>query len=591
MSFIQQNKVAVAVSAVVGIGTLAGIVYYLNKSSSTSPDAKGTKKSKKRSPKKKKNSKASHSGTVVEEDPETCIYPINESTKLPEIDDGTVEKLPAAEKEKWALSLKEKGNEYFKAEQYEKAITYYTDALKCKKDHIFYGNRSACYYALKEYEKAIEDATAALEIKPDYSKCLLRRAHLYEDVGRFEDAVFDLTALSIYGGLADKSSESLLEKVLAKQADKMNREIYADLPKELPSSSSISSFLGAFVKEDIDLDLSKYAEASGSYFLAKALNELAKDTDEGYDEADNLFNQSVEQFEKDGYSGDDKKLAAIAYEYKGIFAFLKTLDNAAELVEKALSINARPRMYVVLALIAADKGDYLTADKNFNNAIAMDPNDPNIYYHYGQVFYLMGDLIKAEKNFEKAKELNPKNVFAYIQLACITYRHNDFSKCLELFNEAKAKFPTAPEIPNYLGEILFDKGDIDGATKQFDVAIKLQEVVPGNNVGVLPLINKSVIYQKSSQFQECISLLEKAVKVDPRSEIAWTNLGQLYLMLQRVEPAQECFEKACVLCRSSEDRKQIISLLESAKIQLKVQKDESLSKKVKEIMSLYSAQA
>lgn len=156
-----------------------------------------------------------------------------------------------------------------------------------------------------------------------------------------------------------------------------------------------------------------------------------------------------------------------------------------------------------------------------------------------------------------------------------------------MFNQAKSIFPTAPEIPNYLGEILFDRGDIAGATKQFDISAKLQEAMPGNNIGVLPLINKSVIYQKNNDFEKCIEVLEKAVKIDPKSEVAWTNLGQVYLLTQQVEKSMDCFEHACRLCRTSEDRRQSIALLESAKIQLKVKEDPVLSKKVSEIMAQY----
>lgn len=598
MSFLQKNKVAVTVTALLGVGTLAGIVYYMKYSGSSKGASSGSLDSskKKRKNKKRKGKSASSSSpsssssaTVVvpDDDPEKSIYLVNPETKLPEVTAEVVSKLSSGDKEKWAIALKEKGNEYFKAKQYEKAIIYYTNALICKKDHIFYGNRSACYSALKKFDKTIEDTTAALELKPDYSKCLLRRALAYEELGRYEEAMFDLTALSIYGRLTDQSCESILERVLVKQSNKLNEEVYSHLPKELPSSSSIASFLWAFVKEDIDLDLSKYKKDSGIYFLISALIEINKDTDEGYEAADNLLNQSIQRFEKDGYDPKDKKLVAIAYEYMGIFSFLKTNENASKYVEKALSICSRPRMYVVLALIAADKGDYLSADAEFTKAIEMNPEDPNIYYHYGQVYYLIGDLTKAQSNFEKAKSLNPKNVFAHIQLACITYRHNDVQKCFEMFNQAKSIFPTAPEIPNYLGEILFDRGDIAGATKQFDISAKLQEAMPGNNIGVLPLINKSVIYQKNNDFEKCIEVLEKAVKIDPKSEVAWTNLGQVYLLTQQVEKSMDCFEHACRLCRTSEDRRQSIALLESAKIQLKVKEDPVLSKKVSEIMAQY----
>ena len=59
--------------------------------------------------------------------------------------------------------------------------------------------------------------------------------------------MFDLTALTIYGGFSNKSIEQVLERVLRKHSIK----IVELKPKKLilPSAATIGSFFGAFVEE------------------------------------------------------------------------------------------------------------------------------------------------------------------------------------------------------------------------------------------------------------------------------------------------------------------------------------------------------
>lgn len=84
-----------------------------------------------------------------------------------------------ANKEK-AESLKQQGNDVFKAGEYEKSIELYTDALEiCPKvfeneRSILYNNRAAAHKHLGYQSTAIEDCTQAIELNPKYVKALIR---------------------------------------------------------------------------------------------------------------------------------------------------------------------------------------------------------------------------------------------------------------------------------------------------------------------------------------------------------------------------------------------------------------------------------
>ncbi|TPP64119.1 Mitochondrial import receptor subunit TOM70 [Fasciola gigantica] len=103
-----------------------------------------------------------------------------------------------------AIALKNRGNKYFKAGQYAKAIQLYEDGLEhCPLDAIteraaLFQNRAAAKENLRQYESAIVDCTAALDLSPKYLKALNRRAHIYEKLEQWEDCLPDVVACCIF---------------------------------------------------------------------------------------------------------------------------------------------------------------------------------------------------------------------------------------------------------------------------------------------------------------------------------------------------------------------------------------------------------
>lgn len=591
--FIQKNKVAI-IATVSTLGVAAGAYYvYQQQQAATAAATGSAETSSKKKKKNKKKSKDTAAPAAEKKVPsvssETKEYP-TDSEGFPALTKEYIESLDAEAKDRISLVLKEEGNELFKTKDFEGASQFYTAALALVPSEVFYSNRSACYVGLEDYEKVIEDTTEALKIKPDYVKCLIRRSNAFEKLERYEDAMFDLTAITLYGGLNNKSIEVTLDRILKKHSTIKLQEKLQNNQLTLPSPTNITSFFGAFDQEaDIVFEHAD-DESHGDYFLKQALEQLNEKTNEGFELADSYFNQAIAKYE----SLSEKPInLAIAYEYSGIFKFLKA-DAASALrdIENAIATHPRARSYVFQALINADKQDFTAAQASFAKALEISPESSEVYYHRAQLSYLTNDLAKAEADFKKAQELDEKNIYTYIQLACIEYRKQNIPKAEELFQAAKTKFPLSAEIPNYYGEILADKADFAGALKQFDIAAKLQETfLPKISVGVLPLINKATILGRSPEnLLESVELLEKAVDIDSKSELAKLTLAQLYLQLNKIEEAAKLFDDAADLSRNFEEKFQAVSFAEASKIQIRVKNDPVLSKKVNEIVAAYGAQ-
>ncbi|VEL41539.1 unnamed protein product [Protopolystoma xenopodis] len=92
------------------------------------------------------------------------------------------------------LSMKEIGNRFFAAGQYEKASHYYTLAIeKRQTESCYFSNRALCFLQLQEYDKAIADCRRAWELNPSNLKAYFFAGQAYLALGNFDEALPKLT--------------------------------------------------------------------------------------------------------------------------------------------------------------------------------------------------------------------------------------------------------------------------------------------------------------------------------------------------------------------------------------------------------------
>ncbi|CAF97335.1 unnamed protein product, partial [Tetraodon nigroviridis] len=129
---------------------------------------------------------------------------LKENSKEVEFDDEylrEVEKeLTEEEKEsrrQQSLTLKERGNSLFKDGKWLEAEQSYKDALGLcpvcfsKERAVLFSNRAAARLHLDLKDQAIADCTRAIELNPEYVRALLRRAELYEQTEKLDEALED----------------------------------------------------------------------------------------------------------------------------------------------------------------------------------------------------------------------------------------------------------------------------------------------------------------------------------------------------------------------------------------------------------------
>ncbi|XP_034660049.1 tetratricopeptide repeat protein 1 [Drosophila subobscura] len=147
----------------------------------------------------------------------------------------SVEEL-AANKEK-ADKLKLEGNELFKNDNAQRAIEIYTEGLNvCPSDSskeraVLFGNRAAAKIKLEANKSAIDDCTKAIELWPEYVRVLLRRAKLFEQDDRPDEALEDYKKVCELdpGQPEAREAQIRLPPIINERNEKLKTEMMANL--------------------------------------------------------------------------------------------------------------------------------------------------------------------------------------------------------------------------------------------------------------------------------------------------------------------------------------------------------------------------
>ncbi|KAI5812366.1 hypothetical protein BZA77DRAFT_145862 [Pyronema omphalodes] len=565
--YISEHKAAVyTVGAVVVVATAGGI-YYISQSGPSEDEPGREKKSKKDRRKKDVKEAAAEKAEKTQGDAKKPAV-ANPDTALPEVDETTVESLTAEQRENYAAKLKAAGNRAYGAQDYSKAIDLYSKAILCKRDPIFFSNRSACYNALGDWRKVVDDTTAAISMDPEYVKALNRRAHAFEQLEKYSEALLDFTASCIIDGFRNEASAQSVERLLKKVAEAKGKAMLAAKVKKLPSPTFVSNYLQSFRTQPFPKGLEEGTtldENSGDHWLQVGLQAVKRKTADAYDEAGEAFEKAMEL----GTTHE-----ALALNWRGTFKYLRG-DSATALTDLSRSIELDPTMtqsYIKRASMSLELGDREAAAADFAAAIEHNPDDPDIYYHRAQLHFICGEFAEAAKDYQKSIELDRDFIFSHIQLGVTQYKMGSIASSMATFRRCIKNFERVPDVYNYYGELLLDQQKYQEAIEKFDFAIEMEKQTKPMGMNVLPLINKALaLFQWKQDFSEAEKLCERALLLDPDCDIAVATMAQLLLQQGKVNRALEYFERAAALSRTEAEIINALSYAEATRTQLQVQ--------------------
>ncbi|KAG9957118.1 hypothetical protein KCU61_g9324, partial [Aureobasidium melanogenum] len=570
-----EHKAAVyTIAGVTLVATGAGIYYYTSESAPTPQDLEAAaekKRARKENKKAKKNAqreqKSPSPETKSQEKPQPAS--VQSEDDVPEVTESTVASLSDETKKDYAAKLKAAGNKAYGSKDYNRAIELYGQALLCKADPVFYSNRAACWNAMSNWERVIEDTTAAVNLDPEYVKALNRRAHAYEQTNKYSEALLDYTASCIIDAFRNTQAAEAVERLLKKVAEQKAKAIMEKKQRRLPSATFITNYLQSFRDRKLSDTISEssdLAENSGKWWLRKGLLAMDKKTGEGYNEAAEAFEKAIEAGELGGNE-------ALAYNMRGTFKYLRGETDAIDDLNKSIELDATlTQSYVKRASMHLEAGRRDEAAKDFEDAIAQNDKDPDVFYHRAQLNFILGDFPEAAKDYQKSIDLDPGFIFSHIQLGVTQYKMGSVASSMATFRRCMKNFEKVPDVYNYYGELLLDQQKFQEAIEKFETAVQMEQKERVTGMNVLPLINKALaLFQWKQDFSAAQELCEKALIIDPECDIAVATMAQLLLQQGKVPEALEYFEKAAELSRTEPEIVNALSYAEATRTQLEVQ--------------------
>lgn len=122
-----------------------------------------------------------------------------------------------------AEKYKNQGNDAFKAGDFGKAIEFYTYATELDpKNHIYFTNRSMCYFKMGDFTKSLRDAEKSVALNSSWTKGYYRAGMAQQELGNLKEALAHL----------EKAQESEPDTLAYKQAaEDCRAKYYATLTK------------------------------------------------------------------------------------------------------------------------------------------------------------------------------------------------------------------------------------------------------------------------------------------------------------------------------------------------------------------------
>lgn len=232
------------------------------------------------------------------------------------------------------------------------------------------------------------------------------------------------------------------------------------------------------------------------------------------------------------------------------------LTQAIQAYEQAIAIQPDdPANYIELARVQVFAGDYKGAQASAENALLLDPNNSMANARRAWALDFQGDYLAAENSIKEALNIDPNNAMAHAYYAEILVDEGPetIPKAIDESKTAQDLAPDTLETHRARGYVLEATANYEDAIHEYQAAIAINKNIPdlhmqmGNNYYALGIYDQAVqeytlantlnpadptpdylislTYSIVGEFAKAMQYAQTAVKDDPTSARYHGNLG------------------------------------------------------------------
>jgi len=239
---------------------------------------------------------------------------------------------------------------------------------------------------------------------------------------------------------------------------------------------------------------------------------------------------------------DSKSLGTESiYYFKGfVFREQGRYSEAERQFEEAIAVNPRfAEAYNGLGLTYSDQDRNLKAAEQYIQAIEVDPEFALVYNNLAMA-YRRQDRPDEESEvlLGKALDLDSSLTIAYLNLGAIYEERGEYTKALTKYDEAIQSNPYYEDAYYYRASLYYQLGRLQEAKEDCKKVLELESdhALTHNLLGL--------IYAETRNLRKAIKEYNIALDINPDSDIAHSNLGLAYEVQGKFELARAEYEEA-----------------------------------------------
>ncbi|MCK5595091.1 tetratricopeptide repeat protein [bacterium] len=238
------------------------------------------------------------------------------------------------------------------------------------------------------------------------------------------------------------------------------------------------------------------------------------------------------------------------------FAFLISLSGCATLThsKNLSSHNSDAYAHYCMGVICENKGEIGKAIGEYESTVQADGMAVRPRYNLAKLYIKAGLVEQAAEQYRVLSELDPKNKglstvlsALYLHQGLMCSKQRDYERAI-IFYKKLLKIYRSDLAYYYLGVAYERLGKIQCATKQFNLAIKLNPncAETYNYLGYM-YVDKGMRLNKS------IKLIKKAIEIEPENGYFIDSLGWAYYKKGMLDQAMFQLERAVKLTKGEKD--------------------------------------
>lgn len=221
------------------------------------------------------------------------------------------------------------------------------------------------------------------------------------------------------------------------------------------------------------------------------------------------------------------------------------MDQSGGGVKEVLTLQSQKAdFYNLRAQCYAGKKDFSSAVQDFNKAIDLDENDPDLLVNRGGVYQQMGKASLAENDFKKALTIDPWHKAAIFNLS-LGKDHVSDQLMIDSYTSALQRNDQLAEAYVNRGVLWFEKKEYNKALADFDSAYHLMP----EDADVL--LNRGLTHEKLGNYQQSLQDFQKALAYGSDAYLVYGYQANALFHLKEYEKAEAYYTLAINIIQDS----------------------------------------